>query len=77
MVINSEIRDNKLYVKPFSLKVSGFNTDIEGVNNINGTIKYLVKIELLPITKLKIPFHVVGTYDKPKIELGKGHKIPE
>jgi AsmA protein len=76
-VMITEIKDNKLIVKPFALKVSGFDTEIEGVNNINGTIQYLVKIELLPIEKLSIPFHVTGTYDNPKVQLGKGHTIPD
>jgi len=75
--IESEIRNNKLFVKPFSVKVSGWQTEIEGVNDINGTINYLIKVELLPVTKLKIPFNVTGTYDNPQVELGKGHKLPE
>ncbi|MDB5255883.1 MAG: outer rane assembly protein [Chitinophagaceae bacterium] len=72
VVIDTEIRDNKLYVKPFSMNISGFDMDIEGVNDISGTINYLVKIELFPIDKLKIPVHVTGTYDNPKVLLGKG-----
>ncbi|MDB5274630.1 MAG: outer rane assembly protein [Chitinophagaceae bacterium] len=72
VVIDTEIRDNKLYVKPFSMNISGFDMDIEGVNNISGAINYVVKIELFPIDKLKIPCHVTGTYDNPKVLLGKG-----
>jgi len=71
--IDTEIRDNKLYVKPFTLKINGLNTDIEGYNNISGgTVNYLVKIEFIPIDKIKIPFHVTGTYDNPKVAMGKG-----
>lgn len=76
-VMDTEIHDNRLYVKPFSIKVSGFNTEIEGVSEISGAIQYLVKIELLPIEKLAVPFHVTGTYDNPKVAIGKGHKLPE
>ena len=72
----TEIKDNKIYVKPFSIKVSGFDTDIEGVNTMSGMINYLVKIELVPLTKIKIPFHVTGRYDNPKVAIGKGHKLP-
>jgi AsmA protein len=72
VVIDTEVRDNKLYVKPFSMNISGFDMDIEGVNNISGAINYVVKIELFPIDKLKIPCHVTGTYDNPKVILGKG-----
>jgi hypothetical protein len=76
-VMTTEIRDNKVFVKPFSLKISGFETDIEGVSDLNGTMQYIFKIELLPINKLKIPFHVTGTYDNPKVALGKGHSLPD
>lgn len=73
----SEIRNNRLYLKPFSVKISGFHTEIEGVNDINGPISYQIKVELLPIERLKIPFNVSGTYDNPKVSLGKGAKLPE
>lgn len=73
----TEIRNNKLYMKPFSVKVSGFHTEIEGVNDFNGPISYQIKVEILPIEKLKVPFNVSGTYDNPKIALGKGAKLPE
>lgn len=73
--MDSEIHDNKLFVKPFSLKVNGLNTDIEGSNDITGgNLNYLIKIELIPIDKMKIPFHVTGTYDDPKVAMGKGKK---
>jgi AsmA protein len=72
----TEIKDGKIIVKPFSIKVSGFDADIEGVNTMSGMINYLVKIELVPLTKIKIPFHVTGRYDNPKVALGKGHTLP-
>jgi len=73
--MDSEIHDNKLFVKPFSLKVNGLNTDIEGSNDITGgNLNYLIKIELIPIDKIKIPFHVTGTYNDPKVAMGKGKK---
>jgi len=74
--METEIRDNKIIVKPFSIKVSGFDADIEGVNTMSGMINYLVKIELIPFTKIKVPFHVTGHYDNPKVALGKGHTLP-
>lgn len=75
--LNTEIRNNKLFVKPFSVKVSGFHTEIEGVNDLSGPISYLIKVELLPIEKMKIPFNVSGTYDNPKVALGKGERLPD
>jgi hypothetical protein len=75
-MMETEIRDSKIIVKPFTIKVSGFDTDIEGVNTMSGAVNYLVKIELIPFTKIKIPFHVTGNYDNPKVALGKGHTLP-
>ncbi len=77
LVIKTSIENNRLTVKPFSTKISGFNTDIEGIQNFSGVLNYLVKIELLLIEKLKIPFHISGTYKDPKVAIGKGHKLPE
>ena len=73
-VMRSEIRDSRIYVKPFSVKVSGFDADIEGVSEISGAMRYLVKIQLPPLG-LKIPFHVTGNYDDPKVSIGKGHVL--
>jgi len=70
LVIKTSIENNRLTVKPFSAKISGFNTDIEGIQNFSGVLNYIVKIELLPIEKLKIPFHVSGTYNAPKVAIG-------
>lgn len=74
--METEIRDSKIIVKPFSIEVSGFDADIEGVNTMSGLVNYIVRIELIPFTKIKIPFHVTGKYDNPKVALGKGHKLP-
>jgi len=74
--METEIRDSKIIVKPFTIKVSGFDADIEGVNTMSGMISYIVKIELIPFTKIKVPFHVSGRYDNPKVALGKGHTLP-
>ncbi len=73
-VMRSEIRDSKIIVKPFSIKVSGIEADVEGVSEINGTIRYLMKLELPPLG-IKIPFHVTGTYSNPKVSMGKGHVL--
>jgi AsmA protein len=80
LLVKTKIKDNQLQVLPFEMKISGFDAEIEGTNDISGvnnTIHYIVKLQLLPIDKLKIPFHVTGTYDDPKVALGKGHKLPE
>ncbi len=74
-VMKSEVHDNKIIIKPFSIKVSGFDADIEGVSEMTGAIQYLVKLQLLPFG-IKIPFHVTGNYDNPKVTIGKGHVLP-
>ncbi len=74
--METEIRDSKIIVKPFALKVSGFDAEIEGFSTMTGMVNYLVKVELIPLTKIKIPFHVTGHYDNPKVALGKGHTLP-
>lgn len=75
--MTTEIRDNKIFVKPFHVKVSGFNTEIEGVNDLSGAVNYVIKVQLLPLEVLRIPFNVSGTYDNPRVTLGKGHQLPE
>jgi AsmA protein len=74
-VLRSEVRDNKIIIKPFSIKVSGFDADIEGTSEMTGAIQYIVKLQLLPFG-IKIPFHVSGNYDNPKVTIGKGHVLP-
>lgn len=67
--VSSEIKDSKIYVKPFKLKVSGFNTEIEGMSEMSGKIDYMVYLQVLPLVKL--PFHVTGTTDKPVVKMKK------
>ena len=71
LVIKTTIKNNQLKVEPFQMKISGFDAEIEGISDIKGTISYVVKLQLL-MDKIKIPFHVTGTYDNPKVAMGKG-----
>ncbi|MBY0425985.1 MAG: AsmA family protein [Cytophagales bacterium] len=71
-VMESEIKGSKLIVKPFTMKLSDFHTEIQGTNDLSGKIDYLVKVSLIPFEGIKLPFHITGTYSKPKIALGKG-----
>lgn len=75
--IITEIRNSRVFVKPFTVKVSGFNTEIAGVTDIRGPLSYVIKVQLIPVNKLRIPFNVSGNYDNPKVALGKGHRLPE
>ncbi len=48
--METEIKDSKIVVKPFSIKVSGFDADIEGVNTMSGTIEYTPgKVQVDPL----------------------------
>jgi AsmA protein len=74
-VMDTEIHGTKLVVKPFALKLSDFDAEIQGVNDVSGTVDYVVKVSMLPFEKIKLPFHITGTYDKPKIALGKAKPV--
>ena len=37
-------------------------------------MNYLLRIALPPFDLVKIPLHVDGTYDNPKVHIGKGHE---
>ena len=69
------IHGEKLVVKPCVLKIDDFEADVKGVSFLNGSIDYFLKVSLLPFEKIKLPFHVTGTYSKPIITLGKGKKM--
>jgi len=74
IVMDTKVQDGIFYVKPFSMKLAGFETDIEGTHDLKGPMNYILKIALPPFDLVKIPVHINGTYDNPKIHLGKGHE---
>lgn len=71
-VMHSSIKNNKFYVPTFTCKINGLDTEIEGETDFSGPIRFLIKIQLLPVDIIKVPFHVTGTYDNPKVIPGKG-----
>ena len=74
IVMETTVENGIVFVKPFSMKLAGFDTEIEGRHELNGSMNYVLKIALPPFDILKIPLHANGTYDKPKVHLGKGHE---
>lgn len=74
IVMETNVENGVLYVKPFSMKLAGFDTDIEGQHLLSGAMNYVLKIAIPPFDIVRIPLHVNGTYDNPKIHLGKGHE---
>jgi AsmA protein len=74
IVMETTVSSGVVAVKPFSMKLAGFDTEIQGEHQLSGPMNYVLKIALPPFEIVKIPLHVSGTYDKPKIHLGKGHE---
>ncbi|MFN8416338.1 MAG: AsmA-like C-terminal region-containing protein [Cytophagaceae bacterium] len=70
--MHSYIKNNKFYVPNFNCKINGLDTEVEGETDFSGPIRFLIKIQLLPVDLIKVPFHVTGTYDDPKVVPGKG-----
>ena len=73
IAMETEIKGGKIFISPFSFKVSKFLTEVEGFQGFDDKIVYLIKLSSPPFNKLKIPIHISGTTDKPLIKLGKGH----
>jgi hypothetical protein len=74
IVMETEIKGGRIYIKPFSFKLGKFTTDFAGNHGFNNTLNYVLRLGIPPFNKLKIPFNITGTMDKPIIKLGKGHE---
>jgi AsmA protein len=74
IVMDLNVENGVVYVKPFSMKLAGFDTEITGKHELTGTMSYVLKIALPPFDLVKIPLHVDGTYDNPRVRIGKGHE---
>jgi AsmA protein len=74
IVMDTEIKDAKVWIKPFSFQVGVYHAEMEGSNGFDNTLNYVLWISRPPLNKIKIPFHVTGTVDNPVIKLGKGHE---
>ncbi|MBS1646385.1 MAG: AsmA family protein [Bacteroidetes bacterium] len=71
--ISSEIKNGKFVMKPFSFQISKFLTEVEGDQGLaDESLNYLIKLSVLPFTKIKIPVSITGTSSKPDIKIGKG-----
>jgi AsmA protein len=74
IVMDVNVGRGVIHVKPFVMKLAGFDTEITGKHELTGSMNYVLKIALPPFDIVKIPLHVSGTYDNPKVHLGKGHE---
>jgi AsmA protein len=71
--IFTDIRDGKIFFNPFTMKVSGFTTDIEGYHSFtDGKMYYILKIIIPPFDLVKIPILITGTSDNPSVNFGSG-----
>jgi AsmA protein len=74
IIMDIEVDKGVVEVKPFTMKLGGFDTEVAGRHELTGYMNYILKIALPPFDLVKIPLHVDGTYDNPKVHIGKGHE---
>lgn len=68
-----EVKDGKLYTKPFDMKVADVKMNLSGSTALDKTIAYAGKVSLPDKLKLgqlsTVNFKIGGTFTKPKVEL--------
>jgi AsmA protein len=74
IVMETEIKGGQVLMKPFSFQIGKYMTELEGSYSFKNTLSYVLRISVPPLNRIKIPFHISGTSDKPIIKLGKGHE---
>lgn len=74
IIMETEIKGGKVFIKPFSFQLGKYHTEFEGSHSFDNVMDYVLRISVPPFNKIKIPFHISGTVDKPVVKLGKGHE---
>ena len=69
-----EIKDGKVYTKPFDLKIKNTNINLGGITGLDQTINYNITVTLSEDGKAsqyvgKIPGSITGTFTKPIVKL--------
>jgi AsmA protein len=72
VTIDTEIKEGKIFLSPFTFKVSKFLAEVEGWQGFDEKMDYQIKLSVPPFNKIKIPMTISGTGDKPLIKMGKG-----
>jgi len=72
LVMDTEIKDEKIIISPFTFKLKKFTIAMEGSQGFDNTMEYFIKLSVPPFHKLRIPISVKGNSDKPVIKLGQG-----
>ncbi|MGB0523796.1 MAG: AsmA family protein [Flammeovirgaceae bacterium] len=81
------IKDGKVNIKPFPLKIAGFEANVGGASGLDGSLDYDVKVEvptdklspqlqqqyqaLTGKTTIPLTFDVAGMYNAPSVKLNK------
>jgi hypothetical protein len=74
MTLETEIKGGKVYIKPVAFQIGKYLTELEGSQGFDNTIDYVLKLSVPSLHKIKVPFHISGTVNKPVVKLGKGHE---
>jgi hypothetical protein len=74
IVMETEIKGGKVFIKPFTFKVSKYLTEVEGWQSFDDKMEYLIKMSVPPFNRIKIPISIMGTSDKPVIKMGNDFK---
>lgn len=72
--IDTEIKDGKLIMKPFTFQAGKLAAEVEGWQGFDETMDYVIKVSVPPFHKVRIPITISGTADKPVIKLKNGFK---
>jgi AsmA protein len=74
ITMETEIKGGKIYIKPFSFQIGKYFTELEGSQSFDNKMDYVLKLSAPAFHKIKIPFRISGTTDKPIVKVGKGHE---
>lgn len=69
--IETEIKNAKVFIKPFIVKLGKYTTHFEGTHSFSNEIDYFVRLGVPPFNKIKIPMHITGTLDNPVVKINK------
>jgi hypothetical protein len=72
VTIDTQIKDGKIFLSPFTFKVNKFLAEVEGWQGFDEKMDYQIKLSVPPFNKIKIPMTISGTGEKPLIKMGKG-----
>ena len=74
ITLETEIKGGKVFIKPVTFQIGKYLTELEGSQSFDNTMDYVLKISVPSLHKIKVPFHISGTVNKPIVKLGKGHE---